>query len=180
MRRFAFVSAAIVLVGAGTPAAAQAIGDRVTCVGSPFSCSAASATVGSAVEFTYGPSVAVPFIRADFSSNVLNITPASGRIQFGANQSVSFRDTTNAFTSATLVLAQNTTFIASDLVFSNGLVTLNLGGRTIESNGLISIALTTFAAAVPEPATWAMMILGFGLVGEGLRRRRTAPGVRFA
>lgn len=27
------------------------------------------------------------------------------------------------------------------------------------------------AGAVPEPATWAMMIAGFGLVGAGLRRR---------
>jgi len=26
--------------------------------------------------------------------------------------------------------------------------------------------------AVPEPATWAMMILGFGMVGLGMRRRR--------
>jgi hypothetical protein len=26
---------------------------------------------------------------------------------------------------------------------------------------------------VPEPATWALMIMGFGLVGAGLRRRRT-------
>ena len=38
------------------------------------------------------------------------------------------------------------------------------------------------AAAVPEPGTWAMMILGFGLVGGMLRRRRheaaTAPGRR--
>jgi len=28
--------------------------------------------------------------------------------------------------------------------------------------------------AVPEPATWAMMILGFGAVGSVIRRRRTA------
>jgi hypothetical protein len=27
------------------------------------------------------------------------------------------------------------------------------------------------AASVPEPATWGMMVLGFGLVGAGLRRR---------
>ncbi len=27
--------------------------------------------------------------------------------------------------------------------------------------------------AVPEPATWAMMVAGFGLAGAGLRRRRT-------
>lgn len=30
-------------------------------------------------------------------------------------------------------------------------------------------------AAVPEPATWAMMITGFGGVGALVRRRRTAP-----
>jgi hypothetical protein len=29
-------------------------------------------------------------------------------------------------------------------------------------------------AAVPEPATWGMMLLGFGLVGTAARRRRTA------
>ena len=37
-------------------------------------------------------------------------------------------------------------------------------------------------AAVPEPATWAMMIGGFGMVGGTLRRRRNALAsrVRFA
>jgi hypothetical protein len=29
---------------------------------------------------------------------------------------------------------------------------------------------------VPEPATWALMIAGFGLAGAGLRRRRAALG----
>jgi hypothetical protein len=38
------------------------------------------------------------------------------------------------------------------------------GGR-----GGISFALAT--AAVPEPATWAMMLVGFGAVGFGVRRR---------
>lgn len=35
---------------------------------------------------------------------------------------------------------------------------------------------TAFAplAAVPEPATWGMMIVGFGLIGWSARRRRTA------
>ena len=32
----------------------------------------------------------------------------------------------------------------------------------------------TIAEAVPEPATWALMILGFGAAGAGLRRRRVA------
>ena len=33
-------------------------------------------------------------------------------------------------------------------------------------------------AAVPEPTTWAMMIIGFGFVGLSLRRRRTATTMR--
>ena len=32
--------------------------------------------------------------------------------------------------------------------------------------------------AVPEPATWTMLILGFGFVGTLLRRRQHAPAIR--
>ena len=40
--------------------------------------------------------------------------------------------------------------------------------------------VTSFGAgAVPEPATWAMMIGGFGMVGGAMRRRKTV-GLRFA
>jgi len=35
-------------------------------------------------------------------------------------------------------------------------------------------------AAVPEPATWLMMILGFGGVGAMIRRRRTLPAAATA
>jgi hypothetical protein len=37
---------------------------------------------------------------------------------------------------------------------------------------------SSFAAGVPEPASWAMMIAGFGAVGAGMRRRTRS--VRFA
>lgn len=33
-------------------------------------------------------------------------------------------------------------------------------------------------AAVPEPATWGMMIVGFGLASASIRRRRGAAGMR--
>jgi hypothetical protein len=35
-------------------------------------------------------------------------------------------------------------------------------------------------AAVPEPATWAMMIMGFGAAGALLRQRRRVAGATFA
>ena len=38
----------------------------------------------------------------------------------------------------------------------------------------LTLSGTLDMPAVPEPATWAMMITGFGLVGAAARRRRTA------
>jgi hypothetical protein len=32
-------------------------------------------------------------------------------------------------------------------------------------------------AAVPEPGTWAMMLLGFGAIGFSMRRRRTQQNI---
>jgi hypothetical protein len=43
------------------------------------------------------------------------------------------------------------------------------------------IPTTAVPAAVPEPATWAMMILGFGAIGYAMRgRRRVTVRIRAA
>lgn len=39
---------------------------------------------------------------------------------------------------------------------------------------------TISAAVVPEPASWALLIAGFGLVGAMQRRRRTAVSATVA
>jgi len=39
---------------------------------------------------------------------------------------------------------------------------------------------TLAAAGIPEPSTWAMMILGFGLIGGAVRRRRPKVTLAFA
>jgi hypothetical protein len=38
----------------------------------------------------------------------------------------------------------------------------------------VSPATFNVTAAVPEPATWAMMLVGFGAIGFNMRRKRTA------
>jgi PEP-CTERM motif len=50
----------------------------------------------------------------------------------------------------------------------------NLTGAAI---GTASTSFVTAAGAIPEPATWGMMLLGFGIVGTALRARgrRMAP-----
>ena len=40
-----------------------------------------------------------------------------------------------------------------------------------------NLAISDTLAAVPEPATWALMIVGFGMVGTGMRRRSMAAVV---
>ena len=60
---------------------------------------------------------------------------------------------------------------------------ITFGGATCESGGTLANPTTSFGggghfgpnfttAAVPEPATWALMIIGFGVTGLGLRSRR--------
>lgn len=53
-------------------------------------------------------------------------------------------------------------------------------GWTFENSGG-AITVPTVNAAIPEPTTWAMLILGFGVVGSAMRRRRsTTLQVRYA
>ncbi len=54
-----------------------------------------------------------------------------------------------------------------------------IGWNLFEESDLDDLTTTgdiyrSFAATVPEPATWGMMIIGFGAVGFAARRRRTA------
>ena len=54
----------------------------------------------------------------------------------------------------------------STLISFNSFDTCCAGGIYLDN-----VSVTT-SGAVPEPATWAMMIAGFGLAGSALRRRR--------
>lgn len=53
-------------------------------------------------------------------------------------------------------------------------------GTYDEAWGLSNIKLTGREGAVPEPATWAMMLAGFGAVGFAMRRRRQDTRISFA
>ena len=61
------------------------------------------------------------------------------------------------------------TFLSSTSLASSSLG-VGLDNVTFDSLGGAPVG-----GAVPEPATWAMMITGFGLAGASLRRRRAIP-----
>lgn len=46
------------------------------------------------------------------------------------------------------------------------------GGPTYREDRLGTVAVSARTGAVPEPASWAMMLIGFGGIGIALRRRR--------
>ena len=59
-----------------------------------------------------------------------------------------------------------------------GRVTYDLGGtglitQVAFSSSQAAFEIDTLSSAVPEPAAWGMMILGFGMIGGQLRSRRT-------
>ena len=57
----------------------------------------------------------------------------------------------------------------SSLFLEAGTYTLTING---ENNSTGSLGGTVTINAVPEPGTWAMMLLGFGAAGFAMRRRR--------
>ncbi|SFP98455.1 PEPxxWA-CTERM sorting domain-containing protein [Sphingomonas rubra] len=59
-------------------------------------------------------------------------------------------------------------------IFRTNATNFNLGGTfTTQDGSVAQRANFQPAAAVPEPATWAMMVFGFGVVGFGMRRRKS-------
>ena len=56
---------------------------------------------------------------------------------------------------------------------SNDIGRIEVEGYWVGARNLST--LTSAVSAVPEPATWAMMIIGFGGAGVAIRRRRSSP-----
>ena len=60
---------------------------------------------------------------------------------------------------------------ANALTLAPGTYTIRVGGNLMSSNGSYAGNFNV-NNAVPEPKTWAMMLLGFGAMGLAIRRRR--------
>ncbi len=94
---------------------------------------------------------------------------------FGSDVVVGNFLTTGITTSTTI--ASNAPFAQRSLFFTAGnagSLTFNIGTNSADNFGPVLDNVTLdISNAVPEPATWGMMIAGFGIVGSALRRRRS-------
>ena len=81
-------------------------------------------------------------------------------------------------------LVSDPTQIMTSIVFSNLEGTYALGGGTTTQHfrfdGIEQVSFNAVFGAIPEPASWAMMIGGFFGVGAVLRKRRSVPAVQAA
>jgi hypothetical protein len=94
----------------------------------------------------------------------------------GGNDQIVYSGTTRGI-STSFAIAGNQSFGSYSLFFKAGDAgTLNFftGTGSADNVGplLDKVTLSITNAAVPEPAAWAMMLAGFGLVGTAMRRRQ--------
>jgi hypothetical protein len=165
-----------------SPALAAGPGDTVTCqvTGTgTFVCSSASTTITAGQEFTAGISGSTQFIGINFGTNTLSLSALSAGSLSGTI--LNFTDTTNPF--ATFSLTSNNGwngFNVANSSLTNGVLSIDLRGTDFSQGANLNFALTSVRGAVPEPATWAMMLIGFGAVGAAVRRRNVKTTVSFA
>lgn len=122
--------------------------------------------------------------RLDFSGSALSATATDLKFNFdaAANSYLAFaiNDASTpieAYGSLWSVQTSGatTSFLRPEEVIRLGFVDSNPIYRNENRSGLVTLASIGGAGAVPEPATWAMMLAGFGMAGAALRRRRPAP-----
>jgi hypothetical protein len=176
-------NAAIITPGAAAPGV-------FVVTGNPFTgTSPVTATIGNTPQV--GGTVAAPVTFSD--SFLFTIGPPGGGL-IGTGSGSIITSTSVQFSSTDLdltsVIVNGTpltiTRTAGGLIESSGTSNVNIFSGQLNnitvtgvSRGLGSYGgnLTFIPTAVPEPGTWAMMLLGFGAVGVSMRRRRRSTAM---
>ncbi|MBY0519276.1 MAG: PEPxxWA-CTERM sorting domain-containing protein [Sphingomonas sp.] len=138
--------------------------------------SGAAATLNIFVTNTNLPTLTAGTLMSSFTSNTLNNATATIS---------SFYSTTNALYGGTLL---RTAAFPAPGTFSNGDVVSAASPFSVTTRYDIAFGAgagnfngTANITAVPEPASWALMIGGFGIVGAALRRRQSIKAsIKFA
>ena len=112
-------------------------------------------------QFDWGSIDAYNTLTIGSSTGIDFVVPGSSSFQNPANGDQSAPSTNGLFT---VIGDEGETFTS---------VTFSSTGNSFEVDNLA-------IAAVPEPATWAMMLIGFGLIGATARYRRRHSAVTYA
>lgn len=113
-------------------------------------------------------------IAGQISINLTSVTTSAANDTDFANVFLSGTGIAAPISIAQILADPNETRALNNFNVGVGTFTLNILGTPGTSSGSFggSVAFTAAAAAVPEPGTWAMMLVGFGAIGFSMRRRR--------
>jgi hypothetical protein len=122
---------------------------------------------------------------ATFTSAFFNITPLNGALDAFETASAIFTFSDGTTATRSLAGNGNNQFRVTDGSPGISSVTFvaqgtNGQGVPLGVDSFRQLRLGGVISAVPEPATWAMMLLGFGLVGGAVRRKRHTTRVVYA
>ena len=175
----AFTAAAAAVALISTPAnAADFIGSTVN-VQYYFPTDASPYPDSGNGNYVVGAGVEVPSLIGEFSidvsaNNILMNFFRTATFSTGAFNGWVLSDQTNNLSAITGVtinpLSNMGGFSASNLIWSADSISINWQGLSFNESTVLSLDVA-FDSAVPEPGTWAMMLLGFGGVGFAMRRR---------
>ena len=181
--QLALLGAALV---AATPAAAAEnfLGSTLNAqyyfpnTGSPFSDSENFTVTDPGVELTTFPN-GDPRTNIDFTATSILITYLSSSTWTATDfNGFIIRDLSNnlaAITSVSIDPSSNFAGFGSNrLTFDANSIAVNWQGLAFSPSTTLRLNVG-FGSAVPEPSTWAMMLLGFGAIGVAARRRRQRP-----
>ena len=124
----------------------------------------------AAISLGAGDVAAPPF--ADFYTGIDCTSACTNGFAGGYAGTLSF--TVGSTSALTLTSLRSTAFGGNSVFFATDLVRNDRAGST---GNVGAIAQT---GAVPEPATWGMMLIGFAGMGIALRRRRRADALAAA
>ncbi|KQW65915.1 hypothetical protein ASE17_13960 [Phenylobacterium sp. Root77] len=186
------VAQAFPLVSAASVTGPQRFGDGVTYTATNLAGVPTSSRFGSTRSFTFATAGAgtnwggaEPYAAFGLTDGVMNFAfdaPVAGVLTELVWSNAIGKTLTMSAYGASGQLLERLSFNADDPNYAAGFYGFERAANDIsrfEIQGYyfgarnLSTFTTDAVAAVPEPATWAMMILGFGLAGTALRRRRS-------
>lgn len=174
------LAATTMMVAAAPAMAAITVNDAATTV-------TYAAPSGSELDFSFGyeeTGLANPFTAVlDFTNTLagvynFSLSTSSPSVTF---ESAVISDASGVLGSLSYVgsVGSNVFWGLGDFSLEAGSYVLTITGSNTGANPSSSLAGNVQFAAVPEPATWGMMILGFGLLGGLMRRRERQVRVRY-
>ncbi len=131
-------------------------------------------TFDNAISVNNATGVIVNSIDTPYTGSVLyRYTVGQGNIAFGANGNV-----------GALAVGTNDFFLGIGDIFGSepnksGSFTFVTTTNYFTSQAA-NVVINERVAVVPEPATWAMLFVGFGMIGAAARYRRRGVQVRYA